>query len=161
MRWLALFPLGFALGCLPGYSSHAVNAHPDVDARSFQNLGCLEVAFGLRPPAHDTDAAVLITRFGNTCLHPTAFDLRGIAFSGVDREGHVLPLSIVDPRAEVHLLHVDAAARGIEKVRLRAAAPLELTAICLNVAGISPGSSHPPGPPFCFRPSGEYWEVRP
>lgn len=144
--------LALLIGCGPAaYAPRGIVAeHHDVDARTFRSLGCLEVAFGARPPVHHDDAALLVTRFGNTCLHPTPFDLRSVRITGIDSAGHSVSLTLVDPRDEVQLLHLDAGARGIEKVRLHADTHVEVRTLCLDLTAVSPGSQGPPGPPFCL-----------
>lgn len=152
MRFVLLALLAIlAIHCGPAaYSPRAVLAEHDVDASTYRNLGCLELAFGAKPPVHDYDAALLVVRFGNLCLTPTAFDLRGVAISGIDRDGRASRLTLIDPRDEVQFLHIDAAARGVEKLRLHAHSPVEVVAVCVDLAGVAPGSARPPGPPYCF-----------
>lgn len=159
MRALALGLLVLTACGPAAYSPRGVLSEPDVDAGTYRNLGCLDLAFGLRPPLGHDDVALLVVRVGNTCLKPTPFDLRGTTITAIDREGAVQTLTIADPRDEIRLLHLDAGARGVEKVRLRGTAPTELVSICIDIGGVSPGSSQPPGPPFCFRPSpaGAQW----
>lgn len=123
------------------YTPRGILAENDVDPRTLHALGCVEVAFGAKPPVHDTDAALLIVRVGNTCVHPAPFDLRAIRFTAVDAARHWVPLSIVDPRDEIAALHVDSGVRGVEKVRLRAPSPVDISTLCIDL-----GSS----PPFCL-----------
>jgi hypothetical protein len=144
----------FVSGCRAAYASHDVVIERDVDPQSLQSLGCLEVAFGLQPRAHEEDAALIVTRFGNRCLHPTPFNLASARFSGVDREGRAVSLSLVDPRNEIQPLHLDSGAQGVERVRL--AGPHNLTAICIDVRNVAEGAA---ASPFCLRPSTSYYAV--
>lgn len=113
------------------YAPRGVLAEHDVEAHSLRALGCLDVAFGARPKLYDDDAALLIVRFGNTCTEPVLLDLRAFAVHAIDREGVSWPLSYADPRGEIEPLHLDAAARGLEKIRLRGAR--DVAQICLTV----------------------------
>ncbi|MBI2392185.1 MAG: hypothetical protein HYV09_21535 [Deltaproteobacteria bacterium] len=164
MRLVALGLLGFAVGaCGPaGYSSGALARAGDVDARSVRSVGCLDVALALRQPAHAGDAALLVVRVGNRCVRPVAFDLRQASIVAHDAEGDSTPLKLVDPRDEIGLLHVDAAAQGVEKVRLsRGDAEGELRRVCVDVSRTVP-DAQAPAPPVCFQGSFALgWEVSP
>jgi hypothetical protein len=153
VRFLALVVL-FLSGCPSGYSSRAIVAEHDVDARSFASFGCLEVAFGLLPRAHPEDVALVVARFGNNCLQPTPFNLAALRVTGVTHQGSLVSLSLIDPRNEIQPLHLDAGGHGVEKVRV--GGPLDLAAVCVDARGLAPPGPEP-ATPFCFRPNPDYF----
>lgn len=161
MRFAVLCLMGASIGCGPaGYSPGAVARAGDVDARSVRAVGCLDLAVALRDPAHTGDAALLVVRVGNRCLRSVPFDLRQASIVAHDAEGDTAPLKLVDPRDEIALLHVDAAAQGVEKVRLSAGTwEGELRRVCVDLSRAVP-DAHAAAPPVCFQGSfGLGWEV--
>jgi len=138
MRWLA-FAFVILPACGPAaYSVGGVARTGDVDARAVRTLGCLDVGVAVKPAFHDDDAALLVLRVGNRCLRPAAFDVRAASIVGVTVDGRTSPLELVDPRAELIPVHVDAGAQGIEKIRLRAREPGELRRLCIDLGHVAP-----------------------
>jgi len=112
------------------------------------------------PPAHDGDAALLTVRVGNTCLRPVGFDLRKAVFVGIGFDERTRPLDLIDPRNEVTLLRVDAAASGTEKVRLRAREPGALAVVCVDLARVVP-EAKVDTQRVCYADRGSRWDVLP
>jgi hypothetical protein len=139
------------------YAARGVLQEHDIDARSFRAIGCLDLAFAVRPPSDPSDAALLVARFGNRCLRPTAFDLGSAVITGYDAGGNAHLLRLVDPRDEIRLFHIDAGTRGVEKVRITGV-DVPLQSICLDVTRVV--QSAPSAPPICFRAKGTFgWEI--
>jgi hypothetical protein len=147
------------LGCGPSpYRAGGVLEARDIDPRAVRSLGCLEVGAAILGPVEQGDAALLMFRVGNRCLAPAPFDLRAARFVGTDHAGVQQPLALVDPRAEIAALHVDAGRQGTEKVRLRGAAAGVAHTVCVDFGG---ASEERRVAPICFVDSGLRWEVRP
>jgi hypothetical protein len=127
----------FLLGCGPAaYQPRGVIQHNDVDPRTLHRAGCLEVAFGVHAPIRADDAALLVVRVGNTCLKPAPFDLKSVGFYTLDSTGQKVQLTLADPRDELMPMHIDAGAKGIEKVRLEG--PLDVSTVCIDLQTVAP-----------------------
>lgn len=155
MRWL-LAPLATAaLGCaIPAYRSMA--GREDIDA--IRSVGCLDVGLAVRPPVRDEDAALLVLRVGNRCMRPVRFDLRAATLVGTV-DGQLTAATLVDPRDEIHAVHVEPGAQGLEKIRV--AAPGRLEGLCVDLSRTAlaePG--HAPNAQACFTFGAAGWRPR-
>lgn len=160
MRLAAIVLVALLGACAPGaYAARGVAAEPDVDARSLRAAGCLDLAFGVRPPVEPADNALLVVRFGNRCMRPIAFDLRRAVLVGYDAAGTPYELRFVDPRDEITLLHIDSGVSGVEKVRVTGT-DASLHDLCIDVAAVAPGAPGSPPQRVCFRANGVHgWEI--
>lgn len=159
MRWFAL-PLSLLTACGPApYAAFGIVEAGDLDPRAVRTLGCLDVGAAVLAPAHDGDAALLLLRVGNRCLHPERFDLRAARFYGVTGEGETRPLLPVDPRGELVALQVDAATNGREKIRLRGPEPGVMRRVCVDFGRTVPSAGVVEAA-TCFEDTGLAWEVR-
>ncbi len=181
MRFPLLWPLlavvSLASACGPaGYRANGIASAGDVAPAAVRTLGCLDVGFALSDASAAASASdwsgmtaaparplpILLVRVGNRCPRPAAFDLSKARVVAHGIDGSSRRLVLIDPRAEIVPLHVDAYAQGREKVRLGdtiTAAPV--SKICVHVDAIAPDAPGTSAPPVCFEAfAGLGWEVR-
>jgi len=138
--------LGLALtlsACLP-------HARTRWDHEAFEHgppvrlVGCVELGFSLdRETAQTSDASLLLdVSLHNRCLREVDLDLSRLRLSGRDESGGAHPVSLYDPRHEIHAMHLDSAVSGTERIRLDVGASLDATqTICLDLGEISPDAA--------------------
>jgi hypothetical protein len=107
-------------------------------------LGCVELGFSLdRETAQTSDASLLLdVSLHNLCLREVAIDLSRLRVSARDESGGARPVSMYDPRHEIHAMRLDSAVSGTERIRLDAGGSLDATqTICLDLGEISPDAA--------------------
>lgn len=103
--------------------------------------GCVELGFSLdRETAETSDASLLLdVSLHNRCRREVELDLSRLRLSARDESGGARPVSMYDPRHEIHAMHLDSAVSGTERLRIDVGASLDATqTICLDLGEISP-----------------------
>lgn len=152
---LALVVAAFLSACGLHRSHHPrpLTAESDVDPRAVRTVGAVDVAFALRYVGAHDGAPMLTIWLRNAGVEPVALDfgrLRVIGYAGASKRA----LQLQDPRGEIERVHIDAGARGREKVRLTdVRGKGDLDRVCLDVslvfveqAGVVPPTCFVPGP---------------
>ncbi len=144
--------VGFCLltGC--GYRTYRPEVRPFPGAPHAQRtLGCLDV--GVLPERRG-DQLFLDVRVGNACTRPQAFSIQALRV--VDGEGH--PVSLLDPRGELQIVHVDPETEGRAVVALDRPSPIRL---CVDLRGVAPDAPAAVVTPICFEDHGLGFVVTP
>ena len=114
-------------------------------------LGCVEVGFSLdRETAQTSDASLLLdVSLRNRCLRDVGLDLSRLRLSARDESGGTRPVSMYDPRHEIHAMQVDSAVSGTERIRIDVGGSLDATqTLCIDLDEISPEAAG--APPVCL-----------
>jgi hypothetical protein len=119
---------------------------------AMRTLGCLDVGVAI------ATQPLLEVYVGNRCNHPERFDLSKVTIQATDEGSKRRFVSLVDPRAEIHLLHVSARERGHERVLLT-----DLDAadrLCFDLGDTAPEAPHADSAPLCLDRQPEGWTAR-
>ena len=114
-------------------------------------VGCVEMGFSLdRETAQTSNASLLLdVSLHNTCLREVGLDLSRLRLSAKDESGGSRPVSVYDPRHEIHAMHVDSAVSGTERIRIDVGGSLDATqTICIDLGEVSPEAAG--APPVCL-----------
>ncbi|MBL8722289.1 MAG: hypothetical protein JNL79_40280 [Myxococcales bacterium] len=141
--------LAFCLltGC--GFRAYRPDVRPFPGGQ--RTLGCLDV--GVLPERRG-DRLFLDVRVGNTCSRPQAFSIQALRV--VDGEGHAV--SLLDPRGELQLVHVDPETEGRAVVTLDRPTP---TRLCVDLRDVAPDAPAAVVTPLCFEDRGLGFVVTP
>jgi hypothetical protein len=118
---------------------------------SVRTLGCIDIGF--RVQHREEKGEHLDVHFGNRCAHPEAVDLKKASLTAFDLDGNPVGVSLSDPRNEIAELHVGAAERGEEIVRLDKAEAKPLGRICFDLKMVAPDAPDARPDPFCIERS--------
>ncbi len=159
---IVLTTLLTACGMHRAYCPQPLTAEREVDARTVRALGDVELAFALRYVGSSDGAPLLTIWLRNASVTPVAIDLGRLRVRGLTANGS-RALQLHDPRGEVEPLHLDAGARGHEKIRLADVGVKEgaLRQICLDPSPVFTEYvvAHAP---VCFAPGSDAeWTVTP
>jgi len=122
-------------------------------------LGCLDVvAAPVRTPEVGPEAAVVEIAFGERCGSPMCVDLGALRGQATFVSGRTWPVSVRDPREEMHPALLDARAEGRERIIFSPSAAAEgdeeprepWVRLCIDAATIACGSDRSPRRLACF-----------
>jgi hypothetical protein len=150
------------LGLVVGAAACLPRARTRWDREPFEReqaarvLGCAVVGFSLdRDASQTSDASLLLdVSVHNRCLREVGLDLSRLRLSAKDESGAVRPVTMYDPRREIHPMQLDSAIAGTERIRIDVSGGLDATqTICIDLTEISPDAAR--AAPVClFAPTG-------
>lgn len=147
--------LVLACGCSPTWWGRAPTRW---DRTAFERdqavrvLGCAELGFSLdRETSLTTDHSFLLdVSLRNRCVREVGVDLTALRITGHDESGAVRPITIYDPRREMHPYQLDAEAEGTERLRIDVDSFDATRTICIDVSRISPEANLAAPAPICL-----------
>ena len=110
-----------------------------------RTLGCIDVGLKVEERPKGEHLELLL---GNRCAHPEAIDMRRARITGYDFEGNALDVALSDPRGEIEELHLGAAERAREIIRLERARRLKK--ICFDLKKVAPDADDARPDPLCL-----------
>ncbi len=116
-------------------------------------LGCADLGFSLdRETSLTSDSSFLLdVSLRNRCVRETAVDLGALRITGRDESGAERPVTVYDPRNEIHPYQIDALAEGTERLRIDVGGSLNATrVICIDVSRVSPEANAAAAAPVCL-----------
>lgn len=124
----------------------------EIGPASVRTIGCLDVGL---VPFQRNGSALLDLHVGNRCGHPEAIDMRRLVIRGYDERGADHDVVLIDPRAEIALVHVGGSDRGHERIRLEGA--LGAQRLCFDLERINPDAPAARPTPLCFERTTNEW----